>query len=391
MVGIAVLLSSRWGVAQGTDPGVVSEVRTVAGRVLRGTSSGEVPMAGQRVVLHRIGADSAGPIDSAVTSRSGGFRFTYRWAGERATYIVSTRHAGVAYFTPPLRARDVSGPEADVMVFDTTSRAVPLVVRGRHFVISRAEAEGGARRIVDVFEVANDSALTRVAGASPRGSWSVRLPDGVRNVTAGPGDLTAEALRFQEGEAIVVAPFAPGVKQVVLAYELPPSARNMTLPIDQLTGTLELLVEASGVTAAGGGLQRQETVSMEGRSFERFLGRDVPAGTMLRLTLPSAGASWGRARGLVPIALAALALTLGMLWSRRGRTGVTAPVAMAVRQVSPDDPDTLAQAIAALDAVRDTRPDAGPAALEALQRRRAGLKARLVAALDAVDGGGAPR
>jgi hypothetical protein len=95
----------------------------------------------------------------------------------------------------------------------------------------------------------------------------------------------------------------------------------------------------------------------------------------------------------VPIALAALALTLGIVWGRRGGPAAKARAAApsSPRPVPADDPDTLAQAIAALDAAAAGRADASPAVRDAYQRRRTELKARLVDALDAVDAGAAHR
>ena len=99
----AVLIVS--GNARAQD---VPSRRTVAGRVLVGGAD-ERPVGGQFVVLHRIGSDSAGAVDSARTTRDGRYRFTYRHSGGDAIYIVSTRYAGIAYFTPPLRDSAVSG------------------------------------------------------------------------------------------------------------------------------------------------------------------------------------------------------------------------------------------------------------------------------------------
>src|SRR5262245_16796672 len=157
--------------ATGTQ-GTPGEVRTVSGRVMRGSADSPQPVTGQMVVLHRISMDSSGPIDSARTAVDGAYRFKYRLEGPRSMYIVSARYSGVAYFTSPLREKAVSSPDADVTVYDTTSAGFPLTVRARHVVIAPAEA-GGVRRVVDVYEVANDSNRTLVAGAAP--TWRVKL------------------------------------------------------------------------------------------------------------------------------------------------------------------------------------------------------------------------
>ncbi|HSA56419.1 MAG TPA: hypothetical protein VLE53_12000 [Gemmatimonadaceae bacterium] len=364
------------GVAQNPAPPVGAQQRSVEGRVLRG--DGERPVAGQYVVLHRIASDSAGPVDSARTAADGRYRFRYRVGPGEAMYIVSTRYAGIAYFTPPLREAAVRSPEGDVTVFDTTSSAIPLVVRGRHFVVSPPDADG-TRHVVDVFEVANESTLTRVAGASPHGTWATRIPEGVRNPGVGQGDISPDAVRFDLGRAAIFAPFAPGVKQVVFTYELPPTQASLSLVLDQAAAMVEVLVEGSGAVASGA-VTRQDVVALEGRQFERFVGSDVPAGAGVRLDLPGSPGGFGERRSVLLVALAAGALALGILFGRRGaRTAPRAVPTPAI--VDPDHPDTLAQAIAALDAVRDRQEAAGHATPAAWEARRAELKARLAAAL----------
>jgi hypothetical protein len=324
------------------------------------------------VVLHRIGSDTAGPVDSARTSRDGRYRFSYRASGGDAMYIVSTRYAGIAYFTPPLRDSVVRSPGADVMVFDTTSTGAPLTVRGRHFVVSPPD-EAGTRHVVDVFEVSNDSSRTRVAGTSPHGTWATRLPEGVRSPAVGQGEISPDAVRFDAGRAAIFAPFAPGVKQVVFTYEWPASGASLALSLDQPAGALEVLVEGSGVTIDGA-VAREEPVSLEGRRFERFFAQNLPAGSTVRLAKGPPGAG-GRVRTVLLVVLATAALALGIVFGRRGGR----PVA-ATAPVAPTGPDALAQAIAALDAAQERRPAAEPARA-AYAARRAELKARLVAAL----------
>lgn len=379
------------GIAQSVPPrSSTLEVRTVEGRVLRGSADGERPVDGQFVVLHRIAADSAGPVDSARTTREGRYRFSYRVGPGEAMYIVSTRYAGIAYFTPPLREIAVRSPEGDVTVFDTTSTGVPLTVRGRHFVVSPPDAEG-TRHVVDVFEVANEATRTRTTGDSPHGAWATRIPEGVRNPGVGQGDISPDAVRFDQGRAAVFAPFAPGVKQVVFTYELPASQSSLSLVLDQPTAMLEVLVEGSGASATGV-VTRQEPVTLEGRQFERFLGQEVPAGASLRLDLPGSPGGFANLRTVLLVALAAAALVLGILFGRRGtvRDPATVPATtqvLASAPVDPDDPDTLAQAIAALDAVHERRGTPGSpgapheTARVAHEARRAELKARLITAL----------
>ena len=61
------------------------------------------PVSGAWVVLHRVGPDSAGPLDSIQSDSRGRYSFNYvRTGSEDAIYFVSASYDGIAYFTPPL-------------------------------------------------------------------------------------------------------------------------------------------------------------------------------------------------------------------------------------------------------------------------------------------------
>lgn len=355
--------------ATGT-PGKAGEIRTVAGRVLRGSSDSLQPVSGQAVVLHRISADSSGPVDSARTSATGTYRFRYRLEGPRSMYIVSARYSGIAYFTAPLRDREVTSPDADVAVYDTTSVEFPLSVRARHVVIAPADA-GGLRRVVDVFEVANDSNRTLVAGASGR-TWHVALPEAAREPGSSGGDLPPDAFRFQEGRADVLVPFPPGSRQLVLTYAIP-AGGSIAIPVTDAVSTLEVLLEGGGGSVSGAGLSAQEPVSMEGRTFQRYTAGPLAGGASF--TVAGGGGLSARASRLALLAVAVVAIALGIVIGRRAPGRAVLPVRERAAA------DALAREIAALDHVyADPGKQAGSAG-EQYRARRAALLGQLVEVL----------
>ncbi len=354
--------------ATGT-PGVAGEIRTVSGRVMRGSADSPQPVTSQMVVLHRISTDSSGPVDSVRTTANGAYRFRYKLEGPRSMYIVSTRYSGVAYFTAPLRDRAVTSPDGDVTVYDTSSAGFPLTVRARHIVIAPADP-GGVRRVVDVYEVANDSNRTLVAGATGS-TWRVKLPDGAREPSSTGGDLPAEAFRFTEGQADLLVPFPPGERQVVLTYGIP-AGSPVTLPVAAATSTLEVLVEGTGATVRGAGLSAEDTVSLEGRTFQRFTASPVAAGASF-VVAGSSGWS-GRAGRLALVAVAAIAVALGIVIGRRGAGGP------AAAGPPPPASEALAREIAALDHVYAEPARQAGAGGEHYRSRRAALIGQLVEA-----------
>ena len=365
LAGTAVEAQGPLPPATGT-PGVAGEMRMVSRRVLSGSSDTLRPVAGLTVVLHRISADSSGPVDSVRTSPSGEYRFRYRLAGPRSMYIVSSRYSGVAYFTSPLRDAAVTSPDGDISVYDTTSTTFPLTVRARHVVVAPPDA-GGLRRVVDVLEVANDSTRTLVAAPGGR-TWRLALPPDAREPGSSGGDLPAEAFRFEGGNADLLVPFPPGSRQLVLTYAIP--GRSASIPVADAVTTLEVLVEGADGKASGVGLTPEDAVSMEGRTFQRFTAASVPAGSAFVIEGLVGGG--GRAGRVALLAVAAIAVALGIVVGRKGW-----PPA-APKAVPRTTTAALARQIAALDHVYAEPERQSGAGGDHYRARRAALMGQLV-------------
>lgn len=362
--------------AQGTP-------RVLEGRITRPAAGGRsLPVAGEWAVLHRVGSDAAAPLDSMRTRADGGFAFRYRATGDsNAVYFVSTTRGGVAYFTPPTREAVVRGGMADLTVFDTTSGPVPITVRGRHLIVTAPDsATGTTRTVIEVYELSNDSTVTRVPGQAQTPTFEAPLPDGVTSVTGGQGDISPDAVRADDGRVRVWAPIAPGLKQFSFSYELPASRTAIAAPVETSIPVMEVLVEDPRGTAVGVGLAEVDPVQVDGRPFKRFLAQDVAPPGLVEVTTPGpeAAASGLRVMLVVTAIGAAMLLGLGMAFMRGG------PKAFARRRN--DDPERLALEIAALDSTYEAI--AAPSEQQKAEHylKRAHLKGRLSNALAKRDG-----
>jgi hypothetical protein len=181
----------------------------------------------------------------------------------------------------------VQGADAEITVFDTTSHPIPLHVRGRHLVVSAPSADGW-RDVVEVFELANDSSLTLVSlgGSGDRPVWAVDLPAQARHFRVGQGDVSADAVAVVRQSAEVFAPFAPGLKQLSFTYQLPTAAFPLARALTAGATVLEVLVEEPGARAEAPRMRQVASVAVEGRSFARYLAQDVPAASVVRVTVP---------------------------------------------------------------------------------------------------------
>lgn len=279
---------------------------TVSGRVLRPVPGGLSEVNSQWVVLHRLGSDRAGPLDSTRTDADGAYRFRYVPTGdEDALYFAAASHGGVAYFTMPFRDHAVAGEAADIVVYDTTTKDIPISIRGRHLVFSTA-GPNSRRVVMEIFELSNDTTVTRV---SPRSdsppTWRTMLPASALEPRISSGDIPAEAVHFEGGELRVVAPFPPGVRQLAFTYSLPVGEFPLSVPFTTDTDMLEVLIEEPAGTARGAQLAEVDAVAVDGRNFRRFLAQDVGTGAVTIIDIPRASSR------LDPRYVAGLTLLIG--------------------------------------------------------------------------------
>jgi len=267
------------------------------------------PVGGAWVVLHRVGPDHAGPVDSVRSDARGRYSFNYvRTGSEDAIYFVSASHDGIAYFTPPLAEGKVSGDDGEITVFDTTSGRVPITLRGHHVVVSAVDPNA-RRSIVEVYDLSNDSSVTRVAvGDSPAGAtWQTHIPVRASDFKAGQGDVTAAAVSYANGVVSVFAPLAPGIKQLSFSYSLPAKSFPLKLPLEKQTGIFEILIEDKAGSVTGPRMKEVDPVTVDERNFRRFLGSDMPVNSLAVIDLPEPPAT----RSIDPRFLVAITLLIG--------------------------------------------------------------------------------
>jgi hypothetical protein len=356
--------------------------RRVDGRVVRGTRKGQQPVANQWVVLHRVGPDRAGPLDSTRTAANGRFSIRYRESGDTsALYFASTSYGGVAYFTSPLRAPVVRGDDATLTVFDTTSGPVAIKVGGRHVIVGAVQPNG-RRPVGEVYDLENDSTVTLVARDSMSPLWRTQLPAQALEFQVNTSGGLAPGAVSQRGSSVgLFAPLSPGIRQFAFTYELPSNAFPLTLPIDRATGVLEVLVQDPSARVDGVKLRETAPVSADGRTFRRFLGQDLSAGTAIRIDIPHLiGAErekvyFGVAAALLTAMVVALVVAARRSVFRRPLAAASLPVARELRSHG------LMRELAALDEEFEKIASPDDATRAEYQAKRAALKSQFAEAI----------
>jgi len=357
----------------------------VDGQVVRGTRAGPVPVANQWVVLHRLVADRSrsGPIDSMRTDATGHYSFRYAGTSDSVTiYFATTSHGGIVYPTSPFRSARVSGDEALLTVFDTTSsKRVPIKLGGRHLIVGAPQANG-TRPVAEVFDLENDSTVTVIARDSVTPIYAVHIPDKATNFRAGGGAEFAGGAVSRAGSTVgLFAPVSPGLRQFAFTYDLPGKAFPLIIPTETPTGVFEILVEDPKAEVRAPSLREVAPQSLEGRTFRRFLAQDLATKAEVRVNLPRiAIADRQRIYLVVGLTLLGLMIVALLFAARRPRVARVAPAIPAA--VPEARSQTLARAIVELDDSFDTVTTTEDARSE-YESRRAALKAQLSDALAA--------
>jgi len=315
-----------------TVPPIAAQTARAEGRVLKPDST---PVAGIRVVLHRVGRTVQGPLDSVPTDRSGRFGFAFK-PDTTSLYLLSARHNAIEYFSPPVHTNPARPDTAlRIVVYDTSSTA-PVSVEARHVVVARP-GEDGSRNVLDLIVLQNVGDRTRIAPDTLRPSWSGAAPRGSIGLELGESDISPDAVTRRGDSVFVTAPIAPGEKQLTIQYLLPAGIEVLDLPFTQTVPMVNVLAEEKKATVAGGTLALADSQVLQGRSFRRWSGA-IPAGSSLRVVLP------GRERApewlLVALVASVVLVLSGGGWYLMRRQS----------EIRPASAEDLLEALAALDA-----------------------------------------
>ena len=340
----------------------------VTGSLLHVTGPDTSAVSGRWVVLHAVVLDGGAQVDSVRTDRAGQFTFRVPEVDTLASYLVSTEHHGIGYFSDPFRpSANALHAVPPVVVFDTSSTTPAIELTERHVLVHQRGGDG-TRRIIELFVLANRGTETRIAPTAAQPVWTGRIPDGALQFEVGLSDMSDDAILQAGGTIQVVAPIPPGEREMLVSYLLPRGARELQVPIDQPVEHLAVLLGDSTASLEGDLLTLVGVEELDGTPLQRYEARDVDAGApvLLRFRRESPGPTlfvWL----LVPFVAAAF--VFGFLRWRKlhGVQPVAGPTA---------DPRALAAEIAALDAAYAGKED------DEYRSRRAELKERLTKLLE---------
>lgn len=279
---------------------LAGQTPAATGQVLIGTA----PADSGTVVLHRVAPGFAGEVDSLPIGPGGRFALPLPAEGDSGVFFASVRVDGVLYF-----GSAIHGPsDLDSLYTVQAYPGVPappgsaLPVRVRNLFVEVADT---GWTVTDLFEVVNGGAGTLISG-SDGDTWSHALPAGATDFRVGQSDLTADRTSLEDGRLRTSTPIVPGESIYLVQYRLP--SGPVAIPSESATERFELLIREPGPELVVDGLAAVEPVEVEGTTYRRYAGSNLPP-TVVRA---EPGVRWD-APALIPWLGAGLALLLAAL------------------------------------------------------------------------------
>jgi hypothetical protein len=269
-------------------------------------------------VLHQVTSQHAGPVDSVRTDAGGRYRLQVAQLDTTAVYFVSASHDGLAYVGRPVRLAR-GGVAADTLVvYDTSSAGPPIRVRRRLVTVAKPKKDG-TRDVLEILELENPGAKTRIVTDTTRPVWTGALPAAAIQFQVGEGDFSAQAVERRGDSVVVLGPVQPGPRrQLSYGYVLPAGHRTLVVPVDQPIGEVDFLLEDTTARVTAPGVEPFGVQEIEHRHFARYRSGAVTPGAAGQVAVEFPSGPF-RAQQLLPylVGVLAAAMTGALVWALR--------------------------------------------------------------------------
>jgi len=207
---------------------------------------------------------------------------------------------------------DSRGPsqQVHVHVFDTTTSAEAVTVLLDHHIVT-ARPDERRLEVVNYIQVANRGDRTIVSSRADE-TLLLPLPEGAENVQF-LGALSETGSLLDEHLSNLNQGIPPGEHELMIAYELPYAGDSFVFrkPLDYRTDKAVFLMSAQDAEAESRHLPAVKEADTAAGTHQILTGEDLPAGTILEVTLTGLPAGGGTSlQGLLASAGMILAIVI---------------------------------------------------------------------------------
>jgi len=244
----------------------------------------------------------------AQVQGDGSFQFEGLNTRPGLNYVVSAMYQGVVYLS---KGASFSEGEkelaAELEVFDSMPTPGPLRVLTSQFYIE-PDSASGALHVHEVLMYSNPGSKALIGSQNGTVTLRLDMPMGVSNVQPVQGFLPTQ-VSVSDQALIYAGPIYPGENQVVIGYQVSPRdswifRRGYEYPVDKV----EVFMPSGGPAVLSPKLSQLESVELQGRRFEHYVGEAAGGG----VTFQVGGASLSDDGGPKNVPAESLALGIGL-------------------------------------------------------------------------------
>ncbi len=340
-----------------------SDTISLEGRVVNGTSGGEIPV-NLPVTLHVVDGDAGSVATFQDTAdEPGRFVFADVPVQDSASYVLVADYAGMRY-NELLEPAQLNRP-AELTVYEVTRDIAVINVERQAMLITDINEADREIHVLEVLSINNTSdttllpELTNITNPAAINFLRFSLPTGAGELDVQSNLAGGDIIPIGTGFAIT-APVLPGAHQIAYTYKFPYAGDSVTFNQRLIQGALlyQILAPTALAQIQITPLEVRPRIDLEGTTYLVWEARDVPPRQGITLqfaNLPQPGltARIGQAALSAELWLTAipvlLAASLGVLllyaWFRGQREVAVGDAATA----DSERRQTLVQTIAVLD------------------------------------------
>ncbi len=291
----------------------------ITGKVKNG-SGGNLPKE-MEVTLIQGGAEGEKGQWKTRIDKNGTFTFDGIPIEPETFFIAQTKYKDIEYTSRPISFGKTKSQDIELYIYETTPSTENIEVATEHLIMQPGD---GFIHITDVIAFINKGNRTvigdREISQGKKEVIRIPLPEGSRNVAVAEGLMECCAI-ISQSDIIDTMPFAPGIRQVAITYQLPYSLTkaNFSKPILYNTGRVDLFILGENISAMSGSLSKKGFVNIFGKKYLHLTGSDIKKGSSIQAEITGLSISKSPLRWVAAGVVILFSLLVIFYFTKRGK------------------------------------------------------------------------